>query len=105
GPLMFAGLYSWWRDPSGADDDDARWVLTATILTMDAPTNLAPLHPRTPVVLPRSWWGDWLANDLDGDQGFVDSAVAASTAVAGELEFFEVGPVAGNGPELIAPLS
>lgn len=103
-PLMFAGLYSWWRAGSSSDGDQSAWVLTATILTMEAPSNLAGLHPRTPVVLPRSWWRDWLASDVEGDQGFVDEAVAASVGVARELEFFEVGPVKGDGPGLVAPL-
>lgn len=105
GPLMFAGLFSWWRDRSKADDDESRWVLTATILTMDAPPRLAELHPRTPVVLPRDWWADWLDSSVEGDQGLVDAAVAASVPVADGLEFFEVGPVKGDGPGLVEPVS
>lgn len=103
GPVMFAGLFSWWRDRSKADDDESRWVLTATILTMDAPPRLSGLHPRSPVVLPRDWWSAWLDSSVVGDQGLVDAAVAAATPVADSLEFFEVGPVRGNGPGLVEP--
>lgn len=105
GPVMFAGLYSWWRDRSKADDDESRWVLTATILTMDAPPALAGLHPRTPVTLPRDWWAAWLDSGVEGDQGLVDAAVAAAVPVAEGLEFFEVGPVRGDGPGLVERVS
>ena len=27
--LAFAGVYSWWKDPTKAEDDPTRWVLTA----------------------------------------------------------------------------
>lgn len=103
GPLMFAGLYSWWQDAAKAEDDESRWVLTATMLTMDAPPNLAGLHPRTPVVLPRDWWSTWIDSGVEGDAAFLAAAVEAASPVAEGLEFFEVGPVSGNGPELISP--
>lgn len=103
GELAFAGLYSWWRDHSKADDDPDRWVLTATILTMDAVPHLAPIHDRNPVVLPSSFWQQWLDPSLVGDQELVDEARAAAVSVAESLEFHEVGPVKGDGPELMQP--
>ena len=103
-PLAFAGLYSWWRNPTLADDDPARWVLTATILTSDAQGALADIHDRVPVVLPEEWWDQWLDPHTTGDQGLVDAAVAASIPVAASLRFHEVAPIQGNGPELIEPV-
>lgn len=103
-PLAFAGLYSWWRNPALADEDPARWVLTATILTSDAQGALADIHDRTPVVLPDEWWDQWLDPHATGDQDFVDAAVAASRPLAASLRFYEVAPIHGNGPELIDPI-
>ena len=94
GDLAFAALYSWWRGPSD-------WVLTATILTMPAVPHLAEIHDRNPVPLPRSWWDDWLSTEIDGDQTFVDAAVAASIEKAQSLDFHQVAPLGENGPELI----
>jgi len=104
GMIGFAGLYSWWKNPAVADDDEDRWVLSTTILTMDAVPHLAPIHNRNPVPLPREFWSEWLSTDVTGDQSFVDAAVAASAPVAERLEFFEVGPVVGDGPELMRPV-
>lgn len=100
--LAFAGLFSWWR---AHDEDD--WLLTATILTMAAEPvpHMAALHDRLPVLLPRDWWSDWLAPDVAGDQSFVDAAVAAAIPLAERLEFHEVAPLRGDGPELIRPIS
>ncbi len=94
--IAFAGLYSWWRDAARADDDPARWVLTATILTMDAMGPLRDIHDRTPVTLPRSWWDDWLDPSIEGDQTMVDAAVSASVAEAQQLRVHEVAPVRGD---------
>ena len=98
GHVAFAALYSWWRA-----SPDAEWMLTATILTMDTVDELAPIHDRNPVMLPRDWWDDWLNPELIGDQSFVDAAVAASRPVASSLAHYRVGPVVGEGPGLIAP--
>ena len=101
GLLAFAGLYSWWKNPAVAEDDPAKWVLTATIMTMPTVPSLAPIHDRNPMPLPRDLWNDWLSPELDGDQGFVDAAVAASVPVAEALTYHEVGPVKGDGPQLM----
>jgi putative SOS response-associated peptidase YedK len=105
GEIAFAGLYSWWRDHSKADDDPDRWVLTATILTMNAVPHLAPIHDRNPVPLPSSFWQQWLDPSLVGDQDLVDAAVAAAVPVASSLDYYEVAPVTGEGPEVIQPLT
>jgi putative SOS response-associated peptidase YedK len=105
GQLAFAGLYSWWRNRAKAEDDPTRWVLTATILTMDSVPHLAPIHARNPLPLPRDFWQQWLDPSLVGDQHLVDAAVAAGAPVAESLEFYEVAPVRGDGPELTWPLT
>ena len=103
-PMVFAGLYSWWADPSKADGAEDRWVLTATIMTMDTVPSLASIHDRNPVMLPREWWDVWLDPTTEGDQAFVDAAVHAAQPVAQSMTFYPVAPVRGDGPELIEPL-
>ena len=97
--LAFAGLYSWWR----AVPEDP-WMLTATILTMPTVPELAQIHDRNPVPLPRDYWEQWLNPAEVGTQEFVDAAVSASIPVASGLNEYRVGPIRGNGPELILPL-
>lgn len=107
--LVFAGLYSWWKDHSRPEGDPNEWTLTATILTSDAVDELVHIHDRNPVPLPRDWWDDWLNPELIGDQPFVDAAVQAALPVAATLQMREVAPLPskGEGPNLIervAPL-
>jgi len=91
--LVFAGLYSWWKDHSKADDDPDSWTLTATILTSDAVDELLHIHDRNPVPLPPEWWDDWLNPDIEGDQHFVDAAVQAALPVAATLKIEQVAPL------------
>lgn len=104
--MGFAGLYEWWPDRSKPDDDPARWVLTATIVTSDAVQTLADIHDRNPVVLPQDMWLHWLDPTLEGDQELVDEAVHAGIADAAGLTFDAVAPfgTTANGPDLIRPL-
>jgi putative SOS response-associated peptidase YedK len=101
--LMLAGLYSWWKDHTLADDDENAWILTATILTSGAVDEVLHIHDRNPVMLPPEWWDRWLDAELEGTQELVDAAVAAALPVASSLEVYEVAPLPfrGNGPQLI----
>lgn len=106
GHLMgFAGLYSWWPDPEKDREDPDRWTLTATIVTSDAVRTLADIHDRNPVILPESMWEHWIDPTVTGDQTLVDDAVRAGVAEAETLRFDIVGPVRGDGPELIQPIA
>ncbi len=104
-PLAFAGLYSWWKNPALANDDPARWVLSATILTAEAHGPLAKIHDRTPVPLPEEWWDQWLDPATNGNQSLLDAAVAASLESVQSLIFHQVAPVTGNAAALIDPVS
>ncbi|WP_218714153.1 SOS response-associated peptidase family protein [Arthrobacter sp. BF1] len=103
--IAFAGLYTWWPDKSLPEDHEDYWTLTTTILTRAAVGEVSQLHDRTPVTLPPSFWDEWLDAGQDGDQTLVDAAVAAATPVAEALEFHQVGPLKGDGPELVAPIN
>lgn len=106
GLLGFAGLYSWWADRSQPEDDPARWLLTATIITSDAVPHLAGIHDRQPVILPEDHWLAWLDPATTGDQALVDDAVRAGAGEAAGLAFHRVARfgTAAAGPELIAPV-
>lgn len=101
----FAGLYSWWQDKSLAEDDPARWTLTATILTMPTIGNLAEIHDRNPVGLPESLWEQWMDPNVTGDENLVDEAVNASQAQMDALDFHRVLPFKStdDGPRMTVP--
>lgn len=104
-PVVFAGLYAWWRNPELPDDHPQRWVLSSTILTREAVGPVAEIHDRTPVTLPREFWNEWLNPRIKGTQELADEAVAAATPVGERLQFHEVRPVRDDSPLLIEPLN
>jgi putative SOS response-associated peptidase YedK len=55
GPLTFAGLHEFWRDPGTGDD-----VLSATIITTEANRFVSTIHDRMPVILSKDNWQAWL---------------------------------------------
>ncbi len=98
-PLAFAALYSWWQgDPSSPP------LCTATVLTTDAPEELAWVHPRTPVFVPPDSWTEWLDPDREGNQAIVNNLIAHQHAITSLLQASPVGPVRGEGPQLVTPL-
>ncbi|GAB2457350.1 SOS response-associated peptidase [Xylanimonas ulmi] len=84
-PVMFAGLYEFWRDRTRADDDPARWLVTATIVTTAASAGLAHIHDRMPVALPAAAWDAWLDPAVGAEQ--------AAGLLAAPLDRFALRPV------------
>jgi len=97
GTLMFAGLWSGWRDP--ATNEVRR---TFTIVTTAANDRVATLHDRMPVILPPDAWATWLDPRV-GDAG--ELMALLQPAPDDSLELFPVVPLVNNvrnqGPELI----
>jgi putative SOS response-associated peptidase YedK len=100
-PLVLAGLWSGWRNPTG---DTVR--RTFTIVTTRANTQIAELHDRMPVVLGPDAWPRWL------DPRTADPGELHAMLVPAEDTQFDVYPVVrlvnnvrNDGPELIAPLA
>jgi len=79
--ISFAGLWSSWKNPQGAEQ------LSFTILTRAAAGPLAALHDRMPVVLPPTAWTDWLA------PWTADHAARLAAVVAQASSEFEFHPV------------
>lgn len=90
--LAFAGLYEWWRDPSKADDDPERWVLSATILTHSPQGEMITVHNREPLYLSEQLWADWLDPRAPGSRELLDYAQEASADIAARLSFRPIGP-------------
>lgn len=105
--LGFAGLYSWWPDPSKDADDHDRWTLTAMIVTSDSVKTLAGIHDRNPVILPEDLWLHWIDPTITGDQALVDEAVRAGITEAEQLRIDQVRPFTAkeDGPQLIEAVS
>ena len=62
GLLAFAGLHEHW-----ASKETGEVIESATVITTEANGDLAGIHVRMPVVLPREAWPTWL--DLGSDLG------------------------------------
>ena len=111
-PLLMAALVSWWRGPGGhegpAASEDGAFLLSATIITREASGELATIHDRTPVMLPRSEIDSWLDTAMDDrhaaqewileDSHLLDNATLSVREVDPA-----VGKVGNDGPELLEP--
>lgn len=107
GPLAFAGLYEFWRDPERADDDPLRWLVTMTIVTGGAPTEdpaLAEIHDRQPVMLDRSRWDTWLDPHLTDTSRVMDLLRRPAPPLVATPVSTDVNAVGNDGPHLIEPV-
>jgi putative SOS response-associated peptidase YedK len=107
-PLLFAGLYEWWKDPAVAEDDPQRWVLSFTILTRDSIGALGSIHDRMPLFVDEDHADAWLDPTADNVGDILDAAIDAAPALADTLESYEVDRAVGNvrhdSPALIEPV-
>ena len=97
--LAFAGLYEFWRPPSG----EAPTLTTCTIITTPSVGALGEIHDRMPLVLSRTSWERWL------DPAVPDPAELLRAWDEADGEHLELRPVAttvnsvdNNGPDLLA---
>ncbi|WP_434811353.1 SOS response-associated peptidase [Microbacterium sp. bgisy189] len=95
-PLLFAGLYEWWKDPAKAEDDPARWMLSFTIMTRDAVGSLGSIHDRMPLFLDADHADAWLDTEADNVGDILDAAIDAAPALADTLEAYAVDRAVGN---------
>ena len=100
-PLVFAGLWSSWKDPDSGDR-----LRTCTILTGSPNDLVAPIHDRMPVALSEEAWGPWLDRELADP---VEAVKLLTTYPAERLSLHPVSTlvnkVANNTPELIEVLA
>ncbi len=100
GLMALAGLYEFWRDPTRADDDPGRWLVSATVITRPAQADLAFIHDRQPLMLPRDTWDAWLdpAVDAAGAGGLL---VATPPRLVATPVSTRVNSVRNNAPDLV----
>ena len=105
GVLAMAGLYEFWRDPDKTEDDPDAWLTTCTVITTSAPDDLGRIHDRTPMLVEKARYAEWLDPSV-GDLDALKSLLVP--AAPGLLSAFpvskEVGNVRNNGAHLIEPV-
>ena len=108
--LYMAALVSWWKGPGGhegpAASDDGAFLLSATIITREATGDLARIHDRTPVMLPRDQVDAWLDTSMDHKEAAAawindDSHLLEDSLLAVREVDPAVGKVGNDGPELL----
>jgi putative SOS response-associated peptidase YedK len=86
-PVVFAGLWEWWRSPEGEE------IYSATIITTDAGPDMEQIHHRQPVVLESETWERWLDPAVDADE---ELEGMLRPGPAGVLRHWPVGQSVGN---------
>ena len=85
--LAFAGIYQWWRP---ADQPDASWLLTATIITCDSQAEMSAIHDRQPICLPQDLWQEWL-DPAPADHHLIAAALDGAAQLTKTWQFRSIG--------------
>ena len=100
-PLAMAGIWNTWRAPSG------EFIQSASVITREAVGQLATIHSRMPVMMPRENWDEWLDVAEHSTHELIDlmkhpypDAHLHPVPVSDS-----VNKVANNGPDLAIPIS
>ena len=95
--LAFSGIFQSWTSPSG------KVIQSVAIITRQAVGQLAQVHSRMPVFLPKERWQDWMnpkINDVDKIRALMDVPTPDAN-----LRFHPVSSavnsITGSGPGLI----
>lgn len=98
--LAFSGIYEKWISPNGEVKE------SVAIITRDAVNELATVHNRMPLFLPRDRWDAWMDPELQ-DVEKVRALMQVPKPDA-KLRFWPVADlvnsIRNNGPELVAPI-
>lgn len=98
--LAFTGIFQSWTSPSG------RVIQSVSIITRQAVGQLALVHSRMPVFLPRDRWADWMnpkINDVEKIRTLMDIP-NPDVNLGFHPVSSAVNSITGSGPELIAPI-
>ena len=99
--LAIAGIWNTWRSPSGQS------MQSASIITREAVGELAKIHHRMPVMMPRDRWNEW----LDVRDHEVHELIDLMNIPKPDLNLHpvpvsdSVNKVANDGPDLVIPIS
>jgi putative SOS response-associated peptidase YedK len=98
--FAMAGLFEAWRP-----DASVPWLLTCCVVTTEASPQMAHIHDRMPVMMPREHWSAWLSR---ANQDAASLAPLLAGLPAGSMQAWpvsrEVSRSTSEGPELIVPL-
>ncbi len=98
-PMIFAGLWDIWFDPDGGE------LHSCTIATVAASPQLAKLHKRMPVILPKPAYERWLITEEERAVTLLDYLV---TYDSGDIKFHpvskEVNKTGWNNRRAIEPV-
>jgi putative SOS response-associated peptidase YedK len=95
--LSIAGIWSTWKSESGAE------IQSAAIITREAVGDLATIHSRMPVFMPKDRWDSWLDpknREIETLISLMDISDPAAGLVTRPVAS-KVNLVANNGAELI----
>ncbi|WP_231446103.1 SOS response-associated peptidase [Brevibacterium zhoupengii] len=102
-PLFMAGLFEFWKQP------DQSWLVSTTILTMEAAGHLQDVHNRMPVFLERGAIDGWIDPAVSSAEvpPLLESTLAQvdPASVTRHKVGKSVGNVRNDGPELTAPVA
>ncbi|GAB3273312.1 SOS response-associated peptidase [Arthrobacter pigmenti] len=106
GLLAFAGLYEYWPDPSLPEGHPDKWLRTCTVITTQATDSLGHIHDRTPLIVPRDFYSDWLDPETTSTadvQQLLDAI--PEPKLVPRMVSTQVNNVRNNGHELIEPVT
>ncbi len=98
-PLAFAGLYGWWKKSDGS------WLLSATIVTRAAEGELAAIHDRTPVILTRNEFSEWLDPHQEDKFAALQLIDRPNQPLQADVVGKAVGNIRNNSPDNILPVA
>ncbi len=104
-PLVCAGLWEEWRDPT-APEGTSGIIRSCTIITTAANADVGHLHDRIPVVLDPEHFEEWLdVEGTDKERFLAMCAPAPQGTLVHHPVSKAVGAVRNDGPELIEPVA
>ena len=98
--LAFSGIFQSWISPSG------RVIQSVAIITRQAVGQLAQVHSRMPVFLPRQRWQDWMnpkINDVDKIRSLLDVPTPDANVRFRPVSR-AVNSITGSGPGIFEPI-
>ena len=103
--ISFAGIFSTWTSSHGSE------ICSASVITRDAVGELATIHDRMPVMLPREKWDEWL-DPTHRDIEYLRSLITfdlrkgekPDAGLTAHPVSTRVNLVANNDPTIIEPL-
>ena len=102
-PMLFAGLYEYWRNPE--EPADAEMTKTCTIITTTPSEDMDAIHDRMPVIIELDDVETWVnVREHEPEERLRLIVPAPSGTLVHHGVSSSVGSVKNDGPELIEPL-